>query len=206
MKNAKYENDESLILHSMIFYGFMGLFSIFGCYFAKLPMISPLIPLPHSLFWPTVAGLLIGLLLNILTRFFLLLPGKMGKMIQDMGEESFEIFSHSLTGHDIFMVAMLSGFGEELLFRGFLTGILEKYWGATLALLLTSVIFGLIHWPFNKKMRLWPYFAFTIALLFGIIRNVEGGIVACIFAHFSVNYLNMAMANRQFGKENNGAL
>jgi len=42
-------------------------------------------------------------------------------------------------------VVVVAGLGEEMLFRGFLQGILENHRGATTAVLTTSLLFSLIH-------------------------------------------------------------
>ena len=46
---------------------------------------------------------------------------------------------------DLFVLAMIAGISEEILFRGVLQPWLEQAWGMNAGLLLSSLLFGLVH-------------------------------------------------------------
>lgn len=89
----------------------------------------------------------------------------------------------NLTNREIMLVALASGFGEEMLFRGWLmneTGIL-----------LSSLIFGLVHVPINRNWLFWPVFAFTIGLALGWLCIQSQTIIFAIGVHAGINWLNI---------------
>jgi len=85
---------------------------------------------------------------------------------------------------------------EELFFRGFLLGLLEKRFppkrrflggGVGLALVLSSLAFALIHIPKEGDPRVLATFA--PALLFGWMRSATNSILASTLAHGASNIL-----------------
>jgi membrane protease YdiL (CAAX protease family) len=46
---------------------------------------------------------------------------------------------------DLLLIAVVAGIGEEMLFRGFLQGILARWLGTATGLALASIVFGLFH-------------------------------------------------------------
>jgi len=89
---------------------------------------------------------------------------------------------------------------EELFFRGFLLGLLEKRFppkrrwlggGIGLALLLTSLAFALIHLPKSGDPR--NIATFFPGLLFGWMRSATGSIFAGTVTHASSNILVRAL-------------
>ena len=83
-------------------------------------------------------------------------------------------------------VVILAPLGEEIVFRGFLQQILEKYWkDITQAILFTSLIFSLIHMN--------PYWFFQIYFL-GIILGFLAWKTKSIIAPLILHSLNNCMA------------
>jgi uncharacterized protein len=85
---------------------------------------------------------------------------------------------------------------EELFFRGFLLGLLEKRFppkrrflggGLGLALVLSSLAFALIHIPKDGDPRVLA--TFFPGLLFGWMRSATGSILASTLAHGASNIL-----------------
>jgi membrane protease YdiL (CAAX protease family) len=85
---------------------------------------------------------------------------------------------------------------EELFFRGFMLGKLEKLYppkrrlfggGIGLALLLSSLAFALVHLPKNGDPRMLA--TFFPALLFGWMRSRTNSIMASTIAHGASNIL-----------------
>jgi membrane protease YdiL (CAAX protease family) len=85
---------------------------------------------------------------------------------------------------------------EELFFRGFLLGLLEKHFppkrrilggGIGLALVLSSLAFALIHLPKDGDPRALA--TFFPGLLFGWLRSATGSILASTLTHAGSNIL-----------------
>lgn len=85
---------------------------------------------------------------------------------------------------------------EELFFRGFMLGLLEKRFppkrrlfggGIGLALVLSSLAFALVHLPKDGDPRMLA--TFFPGLLFGWMRSATGSIMASTLAHGASNIL-----------------
>lgn len=91
----------------------------------------------------------------------------------------------NLSPMQIAAVAIASGLGEEMLFRGWLmheTGL----W-------ISSIIFGVVHFPPNRQWLYWPFFAFAMALVLGWLYLWSGTLLFPILLHAGVNFLNLRM-------------
>ena len=81
------------------------------------------------------------LLFTLIYRF----GGKFAQMLVNDSLRVSAIFSRYTWVH-FACVAALAGVGEELLFRGFLQTWLSNHFAITLAILVASIIFGLLHY------------------------------------------------------------
>lgn len=88
-----------------------------------------------------------------------------------------------LDGREIFAMALMSSLAEEIFFRGFLQPRLE--------LVPTAILFGLVHFPFEKRLWPWTISACVMGFVFGGMVETQGTIVAAVLAHFTVNYFNL---------------
>lgn len=86
-------------------------------------------------------------------------------------------------------LAVMSGVGEELLFRGALQPVL--------GLAVTSLAFGLAHVPMRRELLAWPVFAAAMGLLLGTMFDDTGALLAPILAHVTVNALNLGFICRR---------
>jgi len=86
-------------------------------------------------------------------------------------------------------LAVLSGFGEELAFRGALWPHLGVVGGA--------VLFGLLHTVPVRALAAYPIFAFLAGLVLGLLREQSGSLWPAVVCHFTVNALNLAWIGRQ---------
>lgn len=93
-----------------------------------------------------------------------------------------EVLSPVATRH-VLAIAAFSSFAEELFFRGFLQ--------AWLGLVVTSVLFGLVHLPHRREMLPWTVAAVVMGFAFGWLQDARGSIVAPVVAHFTINYFNL---------------
>ena len=88
-----------------------------------------------------------------------------------------------LTTPQAIALAALSGFSEELFFRGAVQGAVG--W------LAASLLFALLHSGPGRELRLWTLFALCAGLLFGTLMLWRGNLLAPALAHFLVNAVNL---------------
>lgn len=88
-----------------------------------------------------------------------------------------------LTAPQAIALAVMSGFSEELFFRGAVQGAVG--W------LAASLLFALLHSGPGRELRLWTLFALCAGLLFGALMLWRGNLLAPALAHFLVNAVNL---------------
>jgi membrane protease YdiL (CAAX protease family) len=101
--------------------------------------------------------------------------------------------------YELAFVAALAGFGEELVFRGVLQRLFERWldfggWGPIAGLIASNVIFGLLH-------ALTPTYAILAAgmgIYFGVLldANHPPNVVAPMLAHGVYDYLAFVLLRR----------
>ncbi|MCB1135157.1 MAG: CPBP family intramembrane metalloprotease [Chlamydiia bacterium] len=83
-----------------------------------------------------------------------------------------------------YVLAMsMTAFTEELLLRGILLDGLAREWGATAAVWITAILFGVLHWPAGGTYAI-------MALLLGLFLGyayLDRGLYWCIGWHFAWN-------------------
>jgi membrane protease YdiL (CAAX protease family) len=90
----------------------------------------------------------------------------------------------SMTPAGIVVLALLTAFGEELLFRG----LLQPWIG----LLPQALLFGFLHQIRGPSRWVWAGWATLVGLLLGAIFELSGSLVGPIAAHALINGLNLA--------------
>lgn len=91
--------------------------------------------------------------------------------------------AHGLDNGAILLMAIASGLGEELFFRGWLT----PYVGV----LASAVAFGAVHQVRGRARWAWAAWAAVMGLAFGFIYRLTGNLAGPIVAHVTVNALNL---------------
>lgn len=112
-------------------------------------------------------------------------------------EEKLATLLGGLTRADALGLAVLSGFAEELFFRGAVQ--------MTLGLIPATLIFGLLHTGSGKAFRLWTLFALIAGLVLGGLMAWRGNLLAPIVAHILVNAVNLRRLARRNSFENSAA-
>jgi membrane protease YdiL (CAAX protease family) len=100
-------------------------------------------------------------------------------------------FRASLEGasdRDIILLALASGVAEELLFRGALQ--------PALGVVLTSILFGAVHFVPTRRLAPWSVWAGVMGLLLGLLYDHAGSIAGCVLAHVAINAVNLRMIVR----------
>ena len=148
--------------------------------------------IPLSLFIDT-ASWWIDVGLGLAAGLLLVMAWDAGRSrVQAMRELERELAEHlsSLDPHEALTLALLSGFAEELFFRG----AIQSSWGWGWAV----VIFTLMHSGSSRAFRWWTLFAFVAALVFGGLTVQRGNLLPAIVAHVLVNAINLRrLAARQ---------
>jgi hypothetical protein len=88
-----------------------------------------------------------------------------------------------LSGSEALALALLSGFAEELFFRGAVQG--------TLGLVGATILFGLLHSGPGREMRLWTLFALLAGGVLGLLMQWRGNLLGPVAGHFLVNAINL---------------
>ena len=89
----------------------------------------------------------------------------------------------AISGSEAIALALLSGFAEELFFRGAVQGALG--WAAA------TVLFGLLHSGPGKAFRLWTLFALLAGGLMGGLMAWRGNLLGPVAGHVLVNAVNL---------------
>jgi membrane protease YdiL (CAAX protease family) len=90
---------------------------------------------------------------------------------------------------EVLVLALLSGFAEELFFRGAMLGS----WGPWIS----TALFGLMHSGRGWAFACWTLFALAAGGLFAALTVLTGNLLAAILAHVLVNAINLGrLANR----------
>jgi len=120
------------------------------------------------------AGLLLLGLWAAAERIFPLARDLEAKLAQALGP---------LSGSEAFALALLSGFAEELFFRGAVQG--------TLGVVGATILFGLLHSGPGKELRLWTLFALLAGAVLGLLMVWRGNLLGPVAGHFLVNAVNL---------------
>jgi membrane protease YdiL (CAAX protease family) len=146
---------------------------------------------PSAMIWIRTelwyADLAMGLGLGLLTVAFTALLSKLSATARRLEQDLREAIGRPGNG-EIFLYALTSSVGEEILFRGGMQ--------PSLGVLITSLVFGFVHGGFIGRMWLWSVFALLMGLALGGLQAHTGALAAPIVAHFVVNLVNLHRLTR----------
>jgi membrane protease YdiL (CAAX protease family) len=96
----------------------------------------------------------------------------------------------------LYLIIAGAGFGEETLFRGYLFERFGKLfgtstWAKTLIVVITSALFGVIHYPFQGLAGAEQ--AAIVGLVFGTIFALRGQLWPLIIAHIAFDLMAVAI-------------
>jgi membrane protease YdiL (CAAX protease family) len=83
----------------------------------------------------------------------------------------------------ILVMALASGIGEELVFRGLLVPLV--------GIVLSSLAFGLLHQVRGRARWAWAAWAALTGAVFGAIFVLTGSLAGPILAHVGINFVNL---------------
>lgn len=90
---------------------------------------------------------------------------------------------HGLSDGEIVLMALASGVGEELFFRGCLTPLFGIF--------VSSVAFGVLHQVRGRARWAWAAWATLMGVAFGAIYKLTGHLAGPIASHVAVNLVNL---------------
>lgn len=178
------------LLHVTVFYGVMGgiAAAIGWAIWGSVPVrvLATSWPIHYS----AGLGAAVGLAFVGLSRF----SNARFAWAQKLEDNFRELLGSVSVGAAAWM-AVLSAVAEELVFRGLLLRLLmpesaPSLTRMVLAVVVTALVFGLLHIGPDKSYLPWTAFAIALGLLFGAITVVTGDIVAVVVAHLTINYFN----------------
>jgi len=179
-------------------YGLMAAFSLAWGFYTDRPDIwfhpDPLYDLP----WPVTiplglgAGVSLGLGVSALTAWL----ARRSAWARGLVEE-FRTLLGDLSTREILLVSALSSVAEELFFRGILLpGFSNVLSDRSLGLALSSLAFGVLHVPANRRMVTWTFQAILMGFALGFLFLFTGDLTVCVAAHFVVNHRNLSFVKR----------
>ena len=89
----------------------------------------------------------------------------------------------------ITVLSVTSSVGEEILFRGALQPLL--------GLVLTALVFGLVHGGMSPRFRVWVGFATLAGFVLGALTFFTGNLLAPMLCHLTVNYFNLHVITQE---------
>lgn len=140
----------------------------------RLPSWTDILLTPVSLI---VYVILSSLLIMFVTH---VVPGFDVNQAQDTGfNQLSQRYEYILAFITLVIIAPLA---EEILFRGYLYGKLKKFVPVWIAILATSILFGLVHGEWNLAID-----TFALSVVLCILRESTGSIWASVLLHMAKN-------------------
>jgi len=97
---------------------------------------------------------------------------------------------------DFLFISVLAGLGEEALFRGVIQGGLVGHIGLPMAIVVSSVLFGLAHYI----SKTYVVFAAGLGALFGVLYAWSGNIAVPMIAHATYDFVALWYIYRKPGR------
>lgn len=133
-------------------------------------------------------SLVLGTLTALATVSSGLLLYRMVPALREIAEELGPRLVEGANSGNLILVSLFSGVGEEVLFRG----AVQQEFG----LLVASILFGVVHVGPDRRYLLWSAWALVAGLIFGVLYEVTGGLLAPILAHAAHNAATLLLWKR----------
>ena len=91
----------------------------------------------------------------------------------------------------LYILVAVQPFCEEFFFRGFLLEKLQKIGGIPLAVLLTSILFGISHLSYTYAYA--AFIAIFLGVLFSLVVIKTKNLYSSIFAHTVINIISLTL-------------
>ncbi len=135
-------------------------------------------PGPAREVFSLLLGLAVGGLVVIVTRVMVVRVGFVRRLHQDLRP-----LAQTMPKMTILLLALLSAFGEELIFRSLLLP-----W---VGLVPQALLFGAVHQVGGSSRWVWMVWALLMGILLGAMFLLTGSLVGPLAAHALINYVNL---------------
>jgi membrane protease YdiL (CAAX protease family) len=98
-------------------------------------------------------------------------------------EEEFRFLLAPLDLRGILVLAVSSGIAEETFFRAIMQPVLGLW--------ITSLVFGLLHYPVNRRLIPWTISAIALGFVFGLVYQATGSLLAVALGHGLINFFEL---------------
>lgn len=132
--------------------------------------------------WAAGASLAAGLAVAALTLFATRVVVRRARWGRELHVAFREVLG-PLDTASIAVLALASGVGEEVFFRGALQ--------PSIGLVATSLIFGLVHVGPDRRFLAWTAWAVLMGFVLGAIHEATGSLWGSVLAHVAINYENL---------------
>jgi membrane protease YdiL (CAAX protease family) len=139
---------------------------------------------------PLVASLLAGLLTAAGTVLLGTIAYRLIPLVRQLADEVAPLLMEGSSTGGLVFVSLLSGVGEEMLFRGALQPLV--------GLVLSALLFGALHVGPDRRYLLWTAWAVLAGLLFGLLYRWTGGLLAPVVAHAVHNAVTLVLWRRRW--------
>ena len=198
----KSENSESFVLQAIIFEGAMALAGALLSLFCGLDLWKAFHTPDLSTLFNQI-GLGIGFAAGMGLLFTLLdyIPWSQLKQISQKTKEVInEVLKYS-THFERFLVCLLAGIGEEILFRGLIFVAIFEFWpwglefnmNIIVAVIVSSVLFGLGHYI----SALYFFITGLLGAVFCLVFFWTGSLIAPVVAHALYDFYAMELALKE---------
>jgi membrane protease YdiL (CAAX protease family) len=166
-----------LILDAIVF------FIVFASYGRVRKFVMESMNIGVLLSWRTYGYILAGFFLFLISQYVFLVLLNIGDASKQAGELGVDK-PHALGWGAFFLmwlsIAVITPLKEEFLFRGLIHRFLEKRYHFWIGLVISSVIFGLLHFDF-------PVVAIVMGVIFASLYRLTGSLLPSILLHILWN-------------------
>jgi membrane protease YdiL (CAAX protease family) len=158
------------------------------CVWQGVPLASRLVLSSDVLLRSAIASAPMFLLLAYVTR-------SQWKPVVDLRNQVEQLVGELFRGVSWFglaAVAIAAGVGEELLFRGALQPLAERWWGPLAGLVAVSLLFGVVH----AVSAMYLVFATIVGLYLGGLAQYFGELVTPIAVHAAYDFAALLVLRR----------
>lgn len=140
----------------------------------------------------SIQGIVIAICCSVL--FYLLLDKGLDPIFESVFPSSKENYQQTIQSIISSPIVSLIDFCifapilEEFLMRGFILNGLSVNYGIIVALLISSILFALLHFNIAQIIP-----SFICGIILGLIYLYTGSILSCIFAHMGYNFISYIM-------------
>jgi membrane protease YdiL (CAAX protease family) len=144
-----------------------------------------------------IIGIVVGLLMAVFSLFLSVLGKRYRHLLpffasfEDFIQTTLAPIFSEVNPMDILLIALASGFCEEVFFRG----VLQSQFGLVIA----SIVFGLFHITGQKKHMFYVVWAALAGALLGSLLTIFNSLWVPICAHVINNFLSITMIRYQIG-------